>query len=593
MFTTRQILTAFMVAAGLTEPSLQSGEGLALGKDVDRRAVEDIPENRDQDESRRSTEPSGEAHGDMPADDNSLANELGFDLGERAIPPLARAHTPPNRRGRRNKRFKSLSRALQQRPPLEFPVNVSYPHHYGAPTTFAGRHFDNTQWKKRVWASGRTAVMVLLVALVVAWAAKQISAYKRAKGNLSVLRSDRQMLLSQVEMSRVTFQQSETHQSEPVDAHITRPHEARPPEPLAGDRVAEAEEDSWNAELVAELVATRNRLAELQQEVEDIRNSSSTEDESWPEETSGAKQAVPLTHEEALQEKVRLEEELACLKKQRRELDAIVKLREEIEVDETFVKKNAAVAMSTGHTMVDPKPLYRKLIAIQQAYTQLDDSEKVAQVAKLKGKLKETLDSAKKACSWAPGVAELNLLLEKDKLQEELISIREKIAIHGQPAALSKMSKITSFASRCLYGSAQLAWKAANMFNGGRGNQETDIAGDRAQGELERARAQRERERLLEDKTLENLKNELADARPLLITEQQLLSRIHSYDSEQFTDWLARKNAQARAAAESVIATLRRLPPEVRATSTAQREYSAALESSRSKAVAALEHVER
>lgn len=563
--TLTQAFTALALLCRLTQAGSNLGLELPLNDDQENRASDDAigvtSDHGDFQELLRGVK------GDVSADISDGVDDLGFNLSETLGSSLFRPNSPL----KKTERFKGLkyhSKPLREQYEVEFPLGMSS---QPQQVDYVGRRFFDTTGSSVSRATLRAVLMVVLVAIVVAWIAKHAKTYRYVAANLTITRGDQQQLLSQVRQNRRMPQGAEEKKrmesfgdsrSEDRDAHLFNTvWEGRRTEELA----------AWKLDLVAKLTDARRRLAQLQQLVE-AEGALSTNEERGDEDL-GAEE--PMTHVQAMETTAELELELSHLKRQQRDLKAIIMAQEEIRKNADALRY-ATMSLSVSNGLGDLLILYKSLVATQHAYEELGDAVRAQKAGELRHKLKRVLSVGKKICGWEQTLSELDLLLEEEWLKAELASTRDKLEKQRMPpvGALAKVSQVTSFLSSSWQGSVQFLWKAVSLLSS------TTDDGSYDASHAMRTRATRAKEGH-EEQTLEDLQKELADLEEVLETERQVLRQVHSFGIKEYLDWLARKRGQARAAAEHVIATLRNLdqiPPDVAMEIEALRTYSATLE---------------
>ncbi|KAL8442127.1 hypothetical protein Emag_006632 [Eimeria magna] len=592
MVLVRQFLAACTVACSLAEAAFESKEDLPAGA----AHVEEKPVAEG--EAFKQEEGSGESFTDANREDNTVErisplNELVLGIGDPPSPVsegVRPIHVGKGRLLRRQTSQGGGGGFGARKLPVGIPMTAAFEQNPGSPTYSSNRFFGMMHPPHDPPKRGfpRSAIMTLLLMIAIAWLVKQVKTYRRAQANLGLMREDLDQLLSQAERNRTVHKSGAG-----IDPQLPPKASAAAASAGASGQAygTEADEDARNAELMSEMQVARARLAELRQllEEEELR----LNQESGGKQGEG-QQALPLTRQEALQEIAKLEADALRMQQQRRDLEAVMKLREAIRKEEASLQMSANKVKKLSSSLGDPSALYKTLLDIERAYGRPGNEEDLRQAKALKKRLAEALEDAKKVCVWAPALTEWSLVVEKDQLEEELVITREK---GGPPmtsmgAALAKLAEVATVASNSLFNSVSSLWRAMDAVRGReQAPQREESEGDLAA--LEAERAKREEERLREN--LEKLKEEVAAVEAQLLTEIQLTGPLHAQDASFFRTWFAGKKEEARAAAHFVVAGLQSLkaarPLDIHASVDAKRAFGAALESSISKATSALDHV--
>ncbi|KAL8444851.1 hypothetical protein Emed_006039 [Eimeria media] len=582
----RQLLAACTVAFTLAEAALDSKEDLPSGAaQVEEKAV------AESEVFKADEGASGESFADANRDNDNTVEPISpmneLVLNDLPSPMSAGARPFPAGRGRVMRRQTSQGGGGlgARKLPVGIPMGAAFEQHPGSPTSSSNRVFGKLHPPHDPPKRGlpRSAIMTLLLVIAIAWLVKQVKTYRRAQANLGVMRDDLNQLLSQAERNRTV------HDSTSSGTQLPSKTSAASSSSSASGQThgTEDEEDARNAQLVAEMQEARARLAELKQVLEEEQARLDQETKQDEE-----KQALPLTRQDALQEIARLEAEALRMQQQRRDLEALVKLREAIRKEEPTLQMHAFEVKRRSSSLQDPVGLYRTLQNFERTFEKAGKEVDAGQAYALKKRLEEALEDAKKTCVWDPALTEWSLLAEKEQLEEELNITRER----GDPetsvmdAALSKLANVTTLASKSLFNSVSSLWKVMDVFLGGDGGQQE---GEVDQAALEAERIKKEEEKLREN--LEKLEDQVAAAEAELLTETQLALPLHAQDASYFGAWLWGKKEEARAAANFVVAGLNSLkaakPLEGHASADANRAFNAAVESSINKATSALDHV--
>ncbi|KAL8270635.1 hypothetical protein Esti_005456 [Eimeria stiedai] len=583
----RQFLVACTVACSLAEAAFESKDCLPTG--VRQLEEKQVAES----EALKPAEESGGSFADGNREGNTAEpsiplKKLALGVDETPGPSLGGVRTPRTGRGRFVRRQTSQGEGGgfgARRLPAGVPITASFEEPPGSPTSSSNRPFSKThpphESPKRCFPHWVVRTILLLVAI--AWLVRQVKAYRRAQASLELMRGDLDQLL-QAERNRTVNKSTGIGKQLPPKASLSGES--------GQGHGTEAEENARNAELVAELQAARARLAELHRILEE--EEARSDQGGGGEQGEGKQQALRLTHEDALKEIAKLENDAARMRQQRQDLVAVMKLREVIKNKKAALLISADKVKKISSSLGDPAALFRTLLELEQAFERLRNEQMLADTKVLKKKLAEASDDAKKVCVWEPALTEWSLEVEKDRLREELSVTREKGSrpMTALGAALAKLSEFTSFASNSLFSSVNLMWKAVDAFRSGEGVLQQDDSGVGLVA-VEVARARRDEEKLRED--VEKLKKEVTAAEAELLAETQLAGPLHAQDASSFEAWLAGKKEEARAAAQFVVAGLQSLatarPPDAQASVEATRAFTAAVESSISKAISALDYV--
>ncbi|KAL8427506.1 hypothetical protein Efla_000543 [Eimeria flavescens] len=438
--------------------------------------------------------------------------------------------------------------------------------------------------------AARTAVAGLLLLLAVAWVGRQMKNYRQAHANFSLVREDMQKLRSQIGSGlrgRVLPADAAAAAAAVVATRRSSSTSSRQQQQLT-----EEEEETRNVELLAELTAARRLQEALERQLQEEER---VEQLAAQRAAAAKRQVIPSTREEALGEIALLQGELQRLQQQGAALKQIDQLRGDVRRQEEVLRQGASNVSSLSAELRDLAALFRELLELERAFkTEAGETERDEEIHRLKQKLTEVLEDTKKACVWGPALDEFALLVEKDRLESELLSVLQQVDRKqndiSSNALLSRLYRVTSFAGHSILNSARFMWHAVGSLRGAEEITRQRAASSAAQKEAERIRQEEEKRETEEE--LAALTEQVKTAEALQLTEHQFTSHLHAMDGSHFTNWLLQKHADARTAMQLVLSRLRSLkaavPPEGLETVETQRAYAAALESTTNKAVLAL-----